>query len=71
MVNIFRKNKFTYLGTYEGVKIYLEKTYALIYTNESAKETLRVFYKGNEIALALRLVGPVNRIEEVEGREIL
>jgi len=71
MVNIFRKNKFTYLGIYEGVKIYSEKTYALIYTDESAKETLRVFYKGNEIALALRLVGPVNRIEEVEGREIL
>lgn len=65
MVNIFRKNKFTYLGIYEGVEIYSEKKYALIFTNENAEETLRVFYKGNEVALALRLTGPVNRIEEV------
>ena len=66
MANIFRKNKLTYLGMYDNVKIYSEKTYALIYADESAKETLRVFYKGNEIALALRLVGPVDRIEEIE-----
>lgn len=70
MANIFKKNKLTYLGTSNDVKIYSEKTYALIFTNERAKETLRVFYKGNEVALALRLTGPVNRIEEV-NREVL
>lgn len=43
MVNIFSKTKLTYLGMYDNIKIYSEKTYALIYTDESAKETLRVF----------------------------
>jgi len=71
MVNIFRKNKFTYLGIYEGVEIYSEKKYALIFADGSGKESLRVFYQGNEVALALRLTGPVDRIEEVTDHEIL
>lgn len=70
-MNIFKKNKLTYLGVYDDVKIYSEKKYALIFADGSSKESLRVFYQGNEVALALRLIGPVDRIEEVTDHEIL
>lgn len=65
---IKKKNKLTYLGKRNDVPIYAEKTYALVHTNKFEKDTLKVFYKGDEINWAILMRGPVDRIEEVEDK---
>lgn len=70
MMNIFKKNKLTYLDKHNNITIYAEKTYALVYTDQFGKDILKVHYKGSEVDWAILATGPVDRIEEVH-REIL
>ena len=70
MVNVFSKNKLTYLGSRNDICIYAEKTYALVHTDQFGKDTLKVYYKGSEVNWAILVTGPIDRIEEV-NREVL
>ena len=70
MMNIFKKNKLTYLDKHNDITIYAEKTYTLVYTDQFGKDILKVYYKGSEVNWAILATGPVDRIEEVH-REIL
>lgn len=65
-MNIFKKNKSTHLGKRNDMTIYAEKTYALVYTDQFGKDTLKVYYKGSEVNWAILATGPVDRIEEVD-----
>lgn len=69
MVNIFKKNKLTYLGSRNDICIYAEKTYALVHTDQFGKDILKVYYKGSEVNWAILVTGPIDRIEEV-NREV-